>query len=134
MRAFSSSKAHLLQCASMPAAHLNLVVLRVSDLERSVAFYRLLELEFVKHAHGSGPLHYASEVDGVVFELYPSSSEQPVCASTRIGFEVANIDEVAAKLGAAGAKVVSPPKDSEWGRRAVIADPDGHRVELAEAS
>jgi hypothetical protein len=34
----------------------------------------------------------------------------------------------------AGEKVVSPPQETEWGRRAVIADPDGHRVELVEAS
>ena len=28
--------------------------------------------------------------------------------------------------------VLSPPKDSEWGRRAVVTDPDGHRVELLQ--
>jgi len=119
----------------MPAARLNLVVLRVGDIERSAAFYSLLGLEFVKHAHGSGPLHYASEKDGVVFELYPHSPEQPVCPSTRIGFAVSDVDNTTAKLGAvAGAKVISLPKDSEWGRRAVVADPDGHRVELVQKS
>jgi predicted enzyme related to lactoylglutathione lyase len=28
--------------------------------------------------------------------------------------------------------VISAPKDSDWGRRAVVADPDGHRIELLE--
>jgi predicted enzyme related to lactoylglutathione lyase len=31
-----------------------------------------------------------------------------------------------------GAAVVSPPADSPWGLRAVLADPDGHRVEITE--
>jgi predicted enzyme related to lactoylglutathione lyase len=44
---------------------------------------------------------------------------------------VADVDDAVAGLGAAnGAKVVSAAKDSEWGRRAVVADPDGHRVEI----
>lgn len=118
----------------MDAARLNLVVLRVADVEQSARFYRTLGLSFEKHAHGGGPVHLASEVDGLVFELYPATEGQPVSASTRVGFAVSNLDELFASLaGIAGAKVVSPPKDSEWGRRAVVADPDGHRVELVEA-
>lgn len=30
----------------------------------------------------------------------------------------------------AGGKLLQQPQDSPWGRRAVLADPDGHRVEL----
>lgn len=45
----------------MNAPRLNLVVLRVADLDRAAAFYRLLGFEFTKHAHGSGPEHYASD-------------------------------------------------------------------------
>ncbi|HEV7298934.1 MAG TPA: VOC family protein [Tepidisphaeraceae bacterium] len=115
----------------MPHPRLNLVVLRVSDIDRSAAFYGLLGLTFTKHAHGSGPQHYASESDGFVFELYPATAEQPVSASARIGFTVADVDDATSKLAATpGARVVTAPKDSEWGRRAVVADLDGHRVEL----
>ena len=65
------------------------------------------------------------------FELYPATTEQPVSTATRIGFVVADVDDVASRVGAvAGGKIVVVPKDSEWGRRAVVADPDGHRVEL----
>ncbi|MEO0934126.1 MAG: VOC family protein [Cyanobacteria bacterium J06641_2] len=28
--------------------------------------------------------------------------------------------------------ILSPPKDSPWGRRAVILDPDGHKIELVD--
>jgi hypothetical protein len=79
-------------------------------------------------------VHYASESDGFVFELYPATAEQPVSSSTRVGFAVRNVDEIVQRLTVdAGAKLIAAPKDSEWGRRAVTADCDGHRVELVEA-
>ena len=114
----------------MPIPRLNLVVLRVADLERSAAFYRTLGLTFTKHAHGSGPEHYASEADGFVFELYPATAKQPATASARIGFAVVDVDATLAAV--AGSSVVTPAADSPWGRWAVVADPDGHRVELVE--
>lgn len=115
----------------MSSPRISLLVLRVSDLERAADFYRLLGFEFKKHAHGSGPEHYASETEGLVFELYPASAKRPVSSSVRMGFVVEDIDAMTVRLGGlTGAKVLSMPADSEWGRRAVVADPDGHRVEL----
>jgi predicted enzyme related to lactoylglutathione lyase len=118
----------------MGSLRINLIVLRVADLARSETFYRVLGLNFARHAHGSGPEHLVCEINGVVFELYPASSEQPVSSSARIGFEVNDVDALVAQLSSViGAKIIVAPKDSEWGRRAVVADPDGHRVELTNA-
>jgi predicted enzyme related to lactoylglutathione lyase len=115
----------------MPTARVNLLVLRFVDLDRAAAFYGQLGLNFKKHAHGTGPEHYASEDGGFVFELYPATPEQAATTSARIGFAVEDVDAAVAKLsGSAGATIVVVPKDSEWGRRAVVADPEGHRVEL----
>lgn len=115
------------------AATLNLVVLRTADLERAAAFYaRLLALEFVRHRHGSGPEHYAAEMPGGVFELYPLSPEGLSTLGTRIGFRVASVDAALERVAEHPGVVVSAAKDSEWGRRAVVKDPDGHRVELVE--
>lgn len=50
---------------------LNLVVLRSSDVERAVAFHSRLGLQITQQRHGSGPEHYAAELFGGVFELYP---------------------------------------------------------------
>jgi predicted enzyme related to lactoylglutathione lyase len=114
---------------------LNLVVFRVADIERSAAFYRLLGLEFVKHAHGSGPQHFASETGGIVFELYPASAEQPVCVSTRVGFLVDDVDDAIRSASVSpGCQIVGAPNDSPWDRRAVLTDPDGHRVELLQSN
>jgi lactoylglutathione lyase len=113
---------------------LNLLVLRVADLERAAAFYRRLGFTFVEHAHGAGPTHLAAEEDGLVFELYPATPAQPPSMSTRIGFSVDDVDAAVAELaGLAGVQILSAAKESEWGRRAVVADPDGHRVELVAA-
>jgi lactoylglutathione lyase len=110
--------------------HLNLVVLRSRDLDRAQAFYEALGLSFVRHAHGKGPIHLASEASGQVFELYPLGDDAASTSSTRVGFAVPDVDATYAALVNAGGTSVSPPKDSPWGRRAVVADPDGHRVEL----
>lgn len=41
--------------------------------------------------------------------------------------------DVLTALERLSARVVSPPADGPWGRRAVIVDPDGHTVEIFEA-
>lgn len=72
----------------------------------------------------------ACELVQQVFEIYPLGDCDPPKASARIGFAVPSVDDAYTALLNAGGQSVSPPKDSPWGRRAVIADPDGHRVEL----
>lgn len=108
---------------------LNLVVLRSGDIERAAKFYSAMGLIFAKHRHGNGPEHFASELNGFVFEIYPLGAGTPTIAA-RIGFSIDDVDSLLPALEAAGGKVTSPPHDSEWGRRAVIKDPDGHTVEL----
>ncbi|WP_237228890.1 VOC family protein [Rubinisphaera sp. JC750] len=108
----------------------NLIVLRSSDLGRARTFYQALGHSFVLHAHGHGPKHLASESAGQVFEIYPLSDTAMPTTSTRIGFRVPSVDTTYTAALAAGGTSVSAPDDSEWGRRAVVSDPDGHRVEL----
>lgn len=112
---------------------LNLVVLRSADIACAEAFYSCLGLQFSRHRHGSGPEHLAAELaGGGVFEIYPLASDGASTAGARIGFRVPSVNAALAALSDCPAAVVTPAKDSEWGRRAVVADPDGHRVELIE--
>ena len=112
---------------------LNLVVIRSADIERAMAFYAQLGLHFRKHRHGNGPEHYSAELGDVVFELYPTGADGKSSLGTRIGFAVRSVDEAIKALRDYPEAIVSPAKDSEWGRRAVVADPDGHRIELLQA-
>jgi lactoylglutathione lyase len=113
-----------------PPPHLNLVVLRSPDIERAATFYQMLGLLFTKHSHGSGPVHYTSEVSGLIFELYPMTPKSLPTVGTRIGFRIDSVEQVVPMLVEVGAEVLTPAHDSEWGRRAVVKDLDGHIVEL----
>jgi hypothetical protein len=109
---------------------INLITIRSSDIERAIRFYETLGLHFRKHAHGGGPEHYCSEDAGLVFEIYPLTRGTQPTVDTRLGFSVNSLDDAVLRLTAAGARVLAPPADSPWGRRAVLADFDGHRIEL----
>jgi len=116
----------------MNKVSLHLIVLRSPDIARSAAFYARLGLQFNLHRHGSGPEHFSSELaGGGVFELYPIESGGTAVA-TRIGFRVPSVDEAVQALADYPGAVVSMPGESEWGRRAVVLDPDGNKVELAQ--
>lgn len=111
----------------------NLVVIRSKQLDAAARFYGALGLRLTKHRHGTGPEHYASETGTPTFEIYPLTNEATATTGVRIGFAVESIDQVFEHLLSVGGQAVSAPKNSPWGRRAVIADPDGHRVELTSA-
>ncbi len=111
---------------------LNLLVLRVADIDRAAEFYATLGLEFIKHRHGTGPEHYACERSGFVFELYPARDAGEEARGVRLGFVVDNVKATLDMLIERGAEVLSPPKDSPWGRRAVLRDPFGVTVELSD--
>lgn len=116
----------------MSDIQLNLVVIRASNLEQAAAFYRLLGIDFVKYRHGNGLEHFACDLGTVVFEIYPRTSEADNTTATRLGFRVASVNETVTELEKRGVPIISPLKNSPWGWRAVVTDPDGHKVELTE--
>jgi lactoylglutathione lyase len=109
---------------------LNLVVIRSANPDRAVTFYQALGLQFIQHAHGTGPEHYSSQGMDCVLEIYPLAPPQSPTTSVRLGLRVDDVDDGVARLAAIGAVILSPPKGSPWGRRAVVQDLDGHTVEL----
>jgi catechol 2,3-dioxygenase-like lactoylglutathione lyase family enzyme len=111
---------------------LNLVVLRVSDLEQASRFYGALGLPLRPERHGSGPEHLTADLGGAVFDLCPRSGGAPT-AGTRVGFRVSSVEAAVAACRALGAEILSPAAEGPWGLRAIVADPDGHRVELTQA-
>ncbi|MFO0843743.1 MAG: VOC family protein [Gemmataceae bacterium] len=110
---------------------LRLLVLRTRQLERLRDFFRPLGVTFTPERHGTGPLHYAGEVGGVVLELYPlPEAARPDDHLTRLGFSVRDLASALHEFEAAGVAVVSGARETEWGLRAVVRDPDGRTVEL----
>lgn len=64
-----------------------LLVIYTAMLEECRAFYAGLGLVFAKEQHGTGPEHYAAELPGLVFELYPATGTR-LTGSLRLGFEL----------------------------------------------
>ncbi|MEX1028309.1 MAG: VOC family protein [Candidatus Paceibacterota bacterium] len=116
----------------MTSPRLNLLVIRSQEPNRTVRFYELLGLRFQEEQHGKGPVHWAAEVDGVVVEVYPAQSKGEVDRSTRLGFDLDDVESVVASLRDQGAEVVGDLKQTQWGLRAVVKDPDGRSVELVQ--
>ena len=111
---------------------LNLLVRRVKDLELALGFHEALGISFESHQHGRGSKHLAGGTVGnsALLELYPLREGQSPTTSVRIAFRVDAIDPCLDALLGAGGKVIEAPHDGEWGRRAVVQDPDGHKIEL----
>ena len=116
----------------MTSPRLNLLVIRSQEPARTVGFYQLLGLRFQEERHGKGPVHWAAEVDSAVMEVYPAQSSAEVDGATRLGFEVDEVESVLALLRDQGSEVVSDPKQTQWGLRTVVKDPDGRSVELVQ--
>lgn len=116
-------------------SHLRLLVLYTAQLDKTLAFYKTLGLDFVEEKHGAGPLHYACDTGAMVIEIYPASSDEPLPPKSNgavmLGFGVASVDATLASLADLGCTPKSPPKNTAWGRRCVVVDPDGRPIEIS---
>lgn len=112
---------------------LSLVVIRAADPERLARFYSALGMSFEVEQHGAGPLHYVSTDTGITFEIYPGSPKEAPTTGTRLGFATVALDVVLKALTDAGGAIITPAAATPSGRRAVVADPEGHKVELTES-
>ena len=115
-------------------------ILYVSDLERSIRFYRdVIGLPF-----RFGTESYAEfATEGAKFSLYARNqlpeligrevpAEQAPWPQGEVVFFVEDVDAEYRRLVLAGVSVLAPPTDRPWGERTLhVADPDGNVVELA---
>jgi lactoylglutathione lyase len=117
--------------AARANASFRLLVLRTRQLDRLRDFFLPLGVTFAAERHGNGPLHYVGEIGRVVLELYPLSEDtRAEDHLTRLGFSVRDLATTLHALEATGAAVVSKPRETGWGLRAVVHDPDRRAVEL----
>lgn len=121
----------------MGSTALSLIVIRATDMEASLAFYRALGITFVQEQHGSGLVHYSYDFGGLVLELYPNkanSSQESSTHTTMLGFNVASLQSTLAELDKLGIKPKSEPKESDWGRWVNVTDPIGRTVQINEVA
>ena len=112
---------------------INLVVLKTLLPDDLAKFYGQMGIKFENHRHGSGPLHYAAQLDGLVFEIYPLPKDKEKADDTlRLGFTVDNLDEIIERLRSSGGKVIKEPSMTEWGYVSIVEDVDGRKIELKQ--
>lgn len=111
----------------------------VSDLETSVSFYEALGLECTMHT--SRRAEFETETCSLVLEedydpetLEEYGLEEPGAdrgSGTILVLEVDSVEDAFERAKDAGATVLRPPREEEWGEKlCLIEDPDGYVVEL----
>jgi len=107
--------------------------IRVSDVARSVAFYRD-QLGFtVEQEHGT-MFALLRLGEGTIGLLHGDLSRWPAEARNQMHIELStdDLDGLYAELQAKGVQFTEPPHDAPWERAMATRDPDGYRVEFAQ--
>jgi uncharacterized glyoxalase superfamily protein PhnB len=124
-------------------ASLNAIGIAVSDLQRSMQFYRLLGADFpaeATHGHIEATMPNGTrlmlDAEEVIHSFLPGWTRTDG-NQVSLAFECADpaeVDEVYARVVAAGFEGEKEPWDALWGQRyALLGDPDGVRVNLYAA-
>ncbi|HMG39383.1 MAG TPA: VOC family protein [Nitrososphaeraceae archaeon] len=116
----------------MSFKRLGALILLVSDMDKSIKFYRdVLELP-IKNTSSEWVEFFSS---GTVLALHPSKSKSRTKNSgVLVGFMVSDLEPVAKKLKDKKVEFFKEPKEESFGKHAIIADPDGHLISIAEIS
>lgn len=110
---------------------INLLVIRTENPETLKTQYEKIGFKFDYHKHGNGPFHYASELNGFILEIYPlTKSMTKADNSLRLGFEIENLEKKVESLKKTDWRILSEPKETEWGMISIIQDLDGRKIEL----
>lgn len=115
---------------------LDYAIVFVSDMKRSIAFYRDV-IGFPLKFESPHWTEFANE--GSTLALHPADSVNPMsegqspAGTSHIGFVVEDLDAFHRKMQADQVRCLQPPKQEEFGRLAIYADPDGLPISVAEA-
>lgn len=122
-------------------AELDMIGILVTDMARSVAFYRLLGLELPDGAENEqhvettlrGGLRLALDLQSVVEGFHPGVAPAPE-GRVSLAFRLPSagaVDEAWKRVTGAGHGSVLEPFDAPWGQRyATVRDPDGAPLDL----
>jgi lactoylglutathione lyase len=116
------------------------LVVFAADADKSAHFYSCLGVELEAETHGDGPIHMATDIDGVHFAILQSDSADGRSSAFREpgsdfpGFYVESLDDTTASLLALGVNLLIEHQVKPWGCRVVAEDPDGRAVEVNQRS
>jgi catechol 2,3-dioxygenase-like lactoylglutathione lyase family enzyme len=107
------------------------VILLVSNMDRSIRFYRDILGIPVKTKSKDWTEFFNKDT---VLALHPAKkkSQMKTGSGMLVGFEVSDLDSTVKTLKQKKVKFFKKPKDEPFGKHAIIRDPDGHLVSIAE--
>ncbi|WP_179298157.1 VOC family protein [Mesorhizobium carmichaelinearum] len=111
---------------------ISFVTLFARDIECTADVYRLLGFEFVQEQHGSGPRHLAAVNKGMVLEIYPG--DDAVSPGTMFGVDVADLEDIRAKLLTAKVPVRRDIDSVPGMRRMIVTDPEMRQIFIREGA
>jgi catechol 2,3-dioxygenase-like lactoylglutathione lyase family enzyme len=108
------------------------VILLVSNMEKSIKFYSdVLELP-VKTRSKDWTEFFNNDT---VLALHPAPKKKKTLktgSGSLVGFEVTDLDSTVKKLKEKREKFFKRPKEEPFGKHAIVQDPDGHLISIAE--
>ncbi len=110
---------------------LGLVMVVVSDMERSVRFYRdVVGLKLLFHA----PNWSQFDAGSMLIGLHPQGEQVKVSPTTgmSLGIYVDDVTRTVSELKSKNARIAIEPRDEPFGRWALLQDPDGYNIQLVE--
>ncbi len=119
--------------ASLIFRKVGAVILLVSNMEKSIKFYSdTLELP-VKTRSKDWTEFFNNDT---VLALHPAPEKKKKMlktgSGTLVGFEVTDLDSTVKKLKEKRVKFFKRPKEEPFGKHAIVQDPDGHLISIAE--
>ena len=107
------------------------VILLVSNMEKSIRFYRDTLGIPIKTKSKDWTEFFKKDT---VLALHPAKkkSKMKTGSGMLVGFEVSDLDSTVKKLKEKKVKFFKKPKEEPFGKHTIIQDPDGHLVSIAE--
>jgi lactoylglutathione lyase len=107
------------------------VILIVSEMEKSLVFYKDILGLPIKNQSEAWTEFF---VNGTVLALHPAENKSKLKTgiSILIGFMVSDLEITVKKLKENKVKFFKEAKEEPFGKHAIIEDPDGHLISIAE--
>jgi lactoylglutathione lyase len=107
------------------------VILLVSNMEKSVKFYRDILGLPIKTKSKDWTEFFNNET---VMALHPAKKKSNIKTGSGmlVGFEVGDLEATVKKLKEKKVKFFKKPKEEPFGKHAIVQDPDGHLISIAE--
>lgn len=112
---------------------LRTIVMATSQISKTVSFYQILGLNFLKKNITLGGEIYSATLDDLELALLEKSNvEKLPQPNYMLSFKVENLDKLHEKMLSGGHISILEPTVFAEGKKAILLDPDGRSVELIQ--